>query len=131
MRKKIVGIFVCTLLIATAIPAVGTMNTTTYKKYNLQYANSIEWNLTYGGDEFDAIISGVTSFGLFVELLETFISGAVPIHEMKDDYYIYESKAHRLIGEESLKTFQMGDLIRVRLDHVDMMSKKVTFSLSE
>jgi hypothetical protein len=55
LRKKIVGIFVCTLLIATAIPAVGTMNTTTYKKYNLQYANSIEWNLTYGGDEFDAI----------------------------------------------------------------------------
>jgi ribonuclease R len=78
---------------------------------------------------FDAIISGVTSFGLFVELLEFFISGAVPIREMRDDYYIHDSKGHKLIGERTSRSFQLGDLIRVQLDHVDMISKRITFSI--
>jgi len=78
---------------------------------------------------FDAIISGVTSFGLFVELLEFFISGAVPIREMRDDYYIHDSKGHKLIGERTARSFQLGDLIRVQLDHVDMISKRITFSI--
>jgi ribonuclease R len=78
---------------------------------------------------FDAIISGVTSFGLFVELLEVFISGAVPIREMRDDYYIHDSKGHKLIGERTNRSYQLGDLIRVQLDHVDMISKRITFSI--
>ncbi|HER62898.1 MAG TPA: ribonuclease R, partial [Desulfobacteraceae bacterium] len=59
------------------------------------------------GEEFDAIISGVSSFGLFVELLESFISGAIPVGEMKDDYYILDTRAHRYIGERSARTYQM------------------------
>lgn len=79
------------------------------------------------GEEFDAIISGVSSFGMFVELLDSFISGAVPLSDLQDDYYILDTRAHRLIGERTRRTFQMGDLIRVRLVHVDMLSKKITF----
>ena len=78
---------------------------------------------------FDAIISGVTSFGLFVELLEYFISGAVPIREMKDDYYIHDSSGHKLVGERTGRSYQLGDMIRVQLDHVDMISKRITFSI--
>ena len=78
---------------------------------------------------FDAIISGVTSFGLFVELLEYFISGAVPIREMADDYYIHDGKGHKLVGERTARVYQLGDLIRVQLDHVDMISKRITFSI--
>ncbi len=83
------------------------------------------------GDEFEAIISGVTSFGLFVELLETFISGAVPVQEMRDDYYVHDARGHRLVGEHTGTTHRMGDLLRVRLDRVDMLAKRLTFSLVE
>jgi ribonuclease R len=80
-------------------------------------------------EHFDAVISGVTSFGLFVELLEYFISGAVPVKDMEDDYYNHDSRGHKLVGERTAKTYQMGDLIRVQLDHVDMISKRITFSI--
>jgi len=80
-------------------------------------------------EHFDAIISGVTSFGLFVELLEYFISGAVPIREIRDDYYILDSRGHKLVGERTAKSYQLGDLIRVQLDHVDMIAKRITFSI--
>ncbi len=83
------------------------------------------------GEEFEAIISGVTSFGLFVELLETFISGAVPVQEMRDDYYVHDARGHRLVGEHTGTTHQMGDLLLVRLNRVDMPAKRLTFSLVE
>ncbi len=81
------------------------------------------------GEEFDAVISGVTSFGLFVELTRFFISGAVPIQGMKDDYYLFDSRAHRLIGEHTNKVYQLGQTVRIHLDHVDMQAKRITFSL--
>ena len=68
---------------------------------------------------------------MFVELLGSFISGAIPVGEMKGDYYILDTKAHKYVGELSARTYQMGDLVRVRLEQVDMLSKKITFSLSE
>ena len=80
-------------------------------------------------EHFDAIISGVTSFGLFVELMEYFISGAVPVSDMDDDYYNYDSRGHKLVGERTGQSYQIGDLIRVQLDHVDMISKRITFSI--
>lgn len=82
------------------------------------------------GEEFDAIISGVSTFGMFIELRDSFISGAVPVGEMKDDYYILDTRAHKYVGERSARTFQMGDLVRVRLEQVDMQRKRVTFSIS-
>lgn len=82
-------------------------------------------------EHFEAIISGVTSFGLFVELLDSFISGAVPIREMQDDYYIHDSRGHRLVGERTAKSYQLGDQITVQLDHVDILSKRITFSIIE
>ncbi|MCL7489084.1 MAG: ribonuclease R [Desulfobulbaceae bacterium] len=81
------------------------------------------------GEEFDAIISGVASFGLFVELLESFISGAIPVGEMKDDYYILDTRAHQYVGERTARVYRMGDVVRVRLERVDMQAKKITFSL--
>ncbi|MHB8810012.1 MAG: ribonuclease R [Desulfobulbaceae bacterium] len=80
------------------------------------------------GEEFAAIISGVASFGMFIELLDSFISGAVPLGDLTDDYYILDTRAHRLIGERTRRIFQMGDLLQVRLVHVDMLSKKITFA---
>ncbi|HHD63819.1 MAG TPA: VacB/RNase II family 3'-5' exoribonuclease, partial [Desulfobulbaceae bacterium] len=81
------------------------------------------------GEEFNGVISGVTSFGLFIELIDYFISGAVPIRSMNDDYYLFDSRAHRLIGERSNKVYQLGHTVKIRLEHVDMGAKRITFSL--
>ncbi|MCI5160135.1 MAG: S1 RNA-binding domain-containing protein [Candidatus Electrothrix sp. AUS1_2] len=80
-------------------------------------------------EQFDAVISGVTSFGLFVELVDCLISGAIPVNEMADDYYHYDNKGHKLVGERTGKVHRLGDLIRVQLEQVDMLTRKITFSL--
>ena len=80
-------------------------------------------------EEFDAIISGVASFGMFVELFEYFISGAIMVKDMEDDYYRHDEKGHKLVGERTGKSYQLGDIVRVQLDHVDMLAKRITFSI--
>jgi ribonuclease R len=94
---------------------------------NTQSRLSCLFLMDHVGEEFDSIISGVSSFGLFVELLESFISGAIPVGELADDYYILDSRAHKFIGERTGRIFQLGDLLKVRLEHVDILSKKITF----
>jgi ribonuclease R len=81
-------------------------------------------------EEFDAVISGVTSFGLFVELVECLISGAVPVKEMKDDWYRHDSTGHQLLGERTGRRYRLGDSIRVRLVQVDSLSRKLTFAVA-
>ncbi|MCI5167075.1 MAG: S1 RNA-binding domain-containing protein [Candidatus Electrothrix sp. GM3_4] len=73
----------------------------------------------------------MTSFGLFVELVDCRISGAIPVSEMTDDYYNHDNKGHKLVGERTGKTLRLGDLVQVQLDQVDMLSRKITFSLAE
>ena len=81
------------------------------------------------GETFGAIISGVTAFGLFINLDDCFISGMVPLTTMTDDYYLHDSRRYRLIGERSNTIYQLGDKITVRLDNADLLSKRLTFSL--
>ncbi|MBU4326412.1 MAG: ribonuclease R [Proteobacteria bacterium] len=83
------------------------------------------------GESFDAVISGVSGFALFVELLELFISGAVVISELRDDYYNYDQKHHRLVGERSSKVYRMGDLVRVTLLDVDLRKNRINFTLAK
>ncbi|MGV1100750.1 ribonuclease R [Thiovibrio sp. JS02] len=81
------------------------------------------------GETFNAIVSGVTSFGLFIELIDVFVNGAVPITEMKDDYYQLEERRHRLLGQRSGKIFQLGDLVQVRLTSVEVPRRRINFSI--
>jgi len=82
-------------------------------------------------ETFEAIISGVTAFGLFVELTEVFVNGAVPITEMRDDYYELEEGRHRLIGQRTKTVFQIGDLVRVRLTSVEIPRRRINFAVEE
>ena len=82
-------------------------------------------------ETFEAIISGVTAFGLFVELTEVFVNGAVPITEMRDDYYELEQGRHRLIGQRTKTVFQIGDLVRVRLTSVEIPRRRINFMVEE
>ncbi len=79
------------------------------------------------GDRFTAIISGVNEFAFFVELLDLFISGAVPLQQLDDDYYLFDPKHHRVIGEISAKMYQIGDIIEVVATDLDRQKHRINF----
>ena len=81
------------------------------------------------GESFEGIISGVTSFGLFIELLESFISGAVTITDLTDDYYHVDEKNYRLVGKKTKKTYQVGNLVTVKLTSVDKARRRINFKI--
>ncbi|MDD2466879.1 MAG: RNB domain-containing ribonuclease, partial [Desulfobulbus sp.] len=82
------------------------------------------------GDIFPAIISGVSAFGLYLTLDESYISGMIPIATMTDDYYLHDSRRYRLIAQGSNRMYQLGDRLLARLDHVDLSTKRINFSLA-
>lgn len=80
------------------------------------------------GEEYEGIISNVTTFGMFIELENT-IEGMVRISNIDDDYYTYDEKHHTMIGERSKRTFRIGDVLRIRVDKVDVANKTIDFIL--
>ncbi len=83
------------------------------------------------GQVYTGVISGVTSFGFFVELREVFVEGAVRLVDMADDYYIFDQAKHRLIGRHHHKVFQLGQVLKVRVKSVDVSMRHVNFELVE
>ena len=82
------------------------------------------------GEEFSAIISSVTSFGLFAELPNT-IEGLIHITALDDDYYVYDEAHLCLIGERTKKVYRLGDEVKVRCTRVDIDNREVYFDLIE
>ena len=83
------------------------------------------------GDEFDGYITGVTSFGLFIELIEHFVEGLVHISTMADDYYRFMERAHILRGENTGREYRLGDRVTVQVIKVDMERRQIDLGLSE
>ncbi len=83
------------------------------------------------GEEFDGYVTGVASFGLFIELIEHFVEGLVHISTMADDYYRYLDTTHTLRGENTRKVYRLGDRVRVRLVKVDLDKRQVELGLVE
>jgi ribonuclease R len=81
------------------------------------------------GDQFDGIVTGVTSFGLFVQLDELLIDGLVHVTSLKRDYYHFDAAHHRLVGELSNRKYQLGDRLRVEVVRVNMEDRKIDFDL--
>jgi ribonuclease R len=81
------------------------------------------------GEIYHGVIAGVTSFGLFVELLEWFISGAVNMASLDDDHYSFDEKKHRLIGNYTGRVLQLGDLVRVQVASVEVQQRRIDFVL--
>ncbi len=79
------------------------------------------------GDEFDGVITGVTNFGLFVQITDLLTDGLVHVTSLANDYYKYDSGSQRLIGERSGRVFSLGEPMRVRVQRVDMESRKIDF----
>ncbi|MHB8535817.1 MAG: ribonuclease R [Sulfuricaulis sp.] len=81
------------------------------------------------GEEFDGYISGVTNFGIFVELVEVYVDGLVHITALGNDYYHFDAAHHRLMGERTHQIYRLGDKVRVRVVRVDLEETKIDFEL--
>jgi ribonuclease R len=88
-----------------------------------------EYMLSKIGEEFSGIISGVTNFGIFVELSDVYIDGLVHVTALGNDYYHFDPVGHRLTGERTRKTYRLGDKLRVRVVRVDIDEAKIDFDL--
>ena len=83
------------------------------------------------GDDFDGLIVSVTKFGMFVELNDLFIEGLVPLATLSDDRYFYHENTRQIIGERTRKTYSLGDPIRVFVDRIDAIGKRIHFGVVE
>jgi ribonuclease R len=83
------------------------------------------------GDDFDAMIMSVTRYGCFVELDNLFVEGLVPIMSLQGDHYTFRENTRQIMGEQSGRRYSMGDQVRVVLDRVDTMQRRLQFSILE
>ena len=87
------------------------------------------WMEKHVGSEFDGVVSGVTSFGLFVELSESKINGLVHITQLPNDYYHFDPKRHLLSGERRGLSFRLGDPVRIQVLRASLEDRKIDFRL--
>jgi len=83
------------------------------------------------GDDFDGLIISVTKFGFFVELTDLFVEGLVPLASLTDDHYTYHENTREIIGQRTRKTYRLGQRIRVLVDRIDPVEKKIQFAIVE
>jgi ribonuclease R len=83
------------------------------------------------GEVFDGLIISVTKFGFFVELTDLFIEGLVPLNTLDDDRYTYHETARQIVGQRTRKTYSLGGRVRVLVDRIDPVEKKIQFAVLE
>ena len=81
--------------------------------------------------KFNGVISGITDWGIFVEIVENKCEGMIPVRDLKGDYYTYNKDEHSLIGKKSKTKYQLGDSIQVQVKHADLIKKQLDFILAE
>src|SRR5579864_5409847 len=83
------------------------------------------------GEDFDGLITSVTKFGFFVELTDLFVEGLVPLNTLIDDRYTYHENTREIIGQHSRKIYRIGQRLRVLVDRIDPVEKKINFAVLE
>ena len=83
------------------------------------------------GEVFDSLIISVTKFGFFVELTDLFVEGLVPVDSLTDDRYTYHENTRELIGQRTRHIYRLGEKLRVLLDRIDPVEKKLQFAVVE
>lgn len=82
------------------------------------------------GEEFVGIVSSVTSFGMFIELDNT-VEGLVRLADMGDDYYIFDENTFTILGERTKKMYRIGDVVKIKVEKVNVDFKEIDFKLLE
>ena len=83
------------------------------------------------GEVFDGLITSVTKFGFFVELTDLFVEGLVPLNTLTDDYYTYHENTREIIGQRTRKIYKIGARMKVIVDRIDPVEKKINFAVFE
>ncbi|MFW6209491.1 MAG: ribonuclease R [Spirochaetota bacterium] len=81
------------------------------------------------GNTYDGVISGVTSFGIFVELTHYLIDGLVHVSEMSGDFYTFDAENYQFVGKKSGKTYRIGDPIKVKIKNVSIEEQRADFTV--
>ena len=91
----------------------------------------VEFMAQYVGVVFDGVISGITEWGIYVELIENKCEGMIPIRDLDDDYYIFDDKNYCLVGRRYNKKYQLGDEITIRVAKANLDKKQLDFVLAD
>jgi len=83
------------------------------------------------GESFDGLITGVTGFGIFVELKDIYVEGLVHVTALSNDYYRFDPAKHRLLGERTNTIYRLADNVRVRVVRVSLDDRKIDFELAD
>ena len=81
------------------------------------------------GNVFSGVISGVTEWGMYVEIIENKCEGMIRLRDISDDFYTLDEKNYAIIGQRKKKVYQLGDEVRIRVKNVDLTKKQIDFSL--
>jgi len=79
------------------------------------------------GDEFDGVITGVTHFGLFVQISELLVDGLIHVTSLSNDYYHHDPGTQSLVGERTGRAYRLGDPMRIQVNRVDMETRRIDF----
>ena len=91
----------------------------------------VEYMADRMGIAYDAIISGVTEWGIYAEIIENKCEGLIPMRDLDDDYYTFDERNYRLIGRRTHKTYALGDTIKVEVARCNLEKKQLDFALVE
>ena len=91
----------------------------------------VKYMESHKDQEFEGVISGVTEWGIYVEILENKCEGMCRIREIRDDYYIFDEKQYALVGQSTKNLYQLGDHVLIKVKHTDLERKHLDFTLLE
>lgn len=103
---------------------------TSAERASIKY-KQVEYMASFKGEEFDGIISGVTDWGIFVEIVENKCEGMVRLRDMKGDHYTFLPEKKKVIGERTRKTYSMGQQVRIRVKNTDLAKRNIDFVFVE
>ncbi|MDD5544451.1 MAG: VacB/RNase II family 3'-5' exoribonuclease [Acidobacteriia bacterium] len=111
---------------------IGASSSATERRANEAERELMEWKTSkfmqqHIGDELDGLIVGVTKNGFYVELVDLFVEGFVPVGSLFDDFYVFRESLQSLVGDHHKRTFRLGDRLKVLVDRVDDQQHKVHF----
>ncbi|MEX2115833.1 MAG: ribonuclease R [Bacteroidota bacterium] len=91
----------------------------------------VEYMKRHLGDEFEGVISGVTHFGMFVEIKDLLVEGMIHVRDLEGDYYLYDEKNYVLIGKRTGKRYRLGDSVPLKVVRVNAEEREIDFTIPQ